>query len=261
FSAGMLTPLSRGAEGTYLDELPTHRPGEGLESGHVTAMIGGPAPWAPFHPKITHELTAKPAILQQGMRAPMSAPRPLRNRKNINLGKLLFWPVHRKFGGRIKFLVSGGSALSDDVHRAFHELGFDLAEGYGLTEASPVLSVQSPGNKRVPGSVGKALPGIELRIDAPDGEGIGEVCARGPNVMAGYFADRESTDATLKDGWLRTGDLGRIDAEGQLYLVGRKKDVIIDANGKNVYPDELEELYGDHPAIKELSVVGLPDEA
>ena len=79
--------------------------------------------------------------------------------------------------------------------------------------------------------------------------------------MAGYFEDREATDAVLKDGWLHTGDLGRLDADGQLYLVGRKKDVIIDANGKNVYPDELEELYGDHAHIKELSIVGLPDEA
>ena len=260
FSAGMLTPFSRGAEVTYLDELTTDRLGEVLESGRVTAMIGVPALWTLFHRKITQELTAKPAIVEQGMRALMSAHGTLRNRKNINLGKLLFWPVHRKFGGRIKFLVSGGSALSDDVHRAFHELGFDLAEGYGLTEASPVLSVQSPGNRRVPGSVGKALPGIELRIDAPDGEGIGEVCARGPNVMAGYFSDRESTDASLRDGWLHTGDLGRLDADGRLYLVGRKKDVIIDAHGKNVYPDELEELYGDHSSIKELSIVGLPDE-
>ena len=261
FSAGLLTPFSRGAEVTYLDELTTDRLGEVLESGHVTAMIGVPALWTLFHRKITQELTARPAIVEQGIRALMSVHGSLRNRKNINLGKLLFWPVHRKFGGRIKFLVSGGSALTDEVHRAFHELGFDLAEGYGLTEAAPVLSVQTPGNKRIPGSVGRALPGIELRIDDPDGEGIGEVCARGPNVMAGYFADREATDATLIDGWLHTGDLGRLDAEGQLYLVGRKKDVIIDANGKNVYPDELEELYGDHPAIKELSVVGLPDDA
>ncbi|MGZ6133080.1 MAG: AMP-binding protein [Myxococcaceae bacterium] len=261
FSAGLLTPFSRGAEVTYLDELTTDRLGEVFESGHVTAMIGVPALWTLFHRKVTQELAAKPAIVEQGMRALMSAHGSLRNRKNINIGKLLFWPVHRKFGGRIKFMISGGSALPDEVHKAFHDLGFDLAEGYGLTEAAPVLSVQAPGNKRVAGSVGKALPGIELRIDEPDNEGIGEVCARGPNVMAGYFADREATDATLKDGWLRTGDLGRLDAEGQLFLVGRKKDVIIDANGKNVYPDELEELYGEHRSVKELSVVGLSDEA
>ena len=261
FSAGFLTPFSRGAEVTYLDELTTDRLGEVLESGHVTAMIGVPALWTLFHRKVTQELAAKPAIVEQGIRALMSAHGSLRNRRNLNLGKLLFWPVHRKFGGRIKFLVSGGSALPEEVHKAFHDLGFDLAEGYGLTEASPVLSVQSPGNRRTSGTVGKPLPGIEIRIDSPDGEGIGEVCARGPNVMAGYFGDREATEATLRDGWLHTGDLGRLDAEGQLYLVGRKKDVIIDASGKNVYPDELEELYGEHRSVKELSVVGLPDEA
>jgi long-chain acyl-CoA synthetase len=109
--------------------------------------------------------------------------------------------------------------------------------------------------------VGRALPGIELKIFEPDSEGIGEVIARGPNVMAGYFEDRDSTDVVLKDGWLHTGDLGRLDGEQRLYLVGRQKDVIIDANGKNVYPDELEELYGRHPHLKELSIVGLPDEA
>jgi len=261
FSAGLLTPFSRGAEVTYLDELTTDRLGEVLESGHVTAMIGVPALWTLFHRKVTQELATKPAIVEQAVRALMTAHGALRNRKNVNLGKLLFWPVHRKFGGRMKFLISGGSALPEEVHKAFHDLGFDLAEGYGLTEAAPVLSVQTPENKRVSGSVGKALPGIELRIDSPDNEGIGEVCARGPNVMAGYFGDRQATDATLVDGWLRTGDLGRIDAEGRLYLVGRKKDVIIDSSGKNIYPDELEELYGDHPGVKELSIVGLPDDS
>ena len=170
--------------------------------------------------------------------------------------------MHRKFGGKIKFLVSGGSALPDDVHKAFHQMGFNIIEGYGLTEAAPVLAVsETRTNKRQVGTVGKALPGVELRILEPDTEGIGEVLARGPNVMAGYFGDKEATDAVLKEGWLYTGDLGRLDAEGRLYLMGRKKDVIIDANGKNVYPDELEDLYGTHPHIKELSIVGLPDEA
>jgi long-chain acyl-CoA synthetase len=123
-----------------------------------------------------------------------------------------------------------------------------------------VLTVTNPRHKVKAGSVGKPLPGVELRIDSPNEDGIGEVLARGPNVMAGYFEDRAATEAVLQDGWLRTGDLGRLDAQGRLYLVGRKKDVIIDANGKNVYPDELEALYQDHPRIQELSIVGLPDE-
>jgi len=261
FSAGLLTPLSRGAEITYLDELTTDRLGDVFETGRITAMVGVPALWSLLHRKMTQEFAAKPALVEQAIRGLMSAHAELRNRRNINLGKLLFWPIHRRFGGRIKFLVSGGSALPDDVHQAFHALGFDLAEGYGLTEAAPVLTVSAAGNRRQVGTVGKALPGIELRIHEPNAEGVGEVCARGPSVMAGYFGDTEATDATLVDGWLRTGDMGRLDEEGRLMLLGRKKDVIIDASGKNVYPDELEDLYGAHAHVKELSIVGLPDDS
>ncbi|HEX8436388.1 AMP-binding protein [Archangium sp.] len=261
FSAGFLTPFSRGAEITYIDELNSDRLGEVFETGRVSAMIGVPALWQLLHRKVTQEMASRPPLVEQTLKSLMAAHGELRNRSDLNLGKLLFWPVHRKFGGKIKFLVSGGSALPDDVHKAFHQLGFNIIEGYGLTEAAPVLTVsETRVNKRQPGTVGKALPGVELRILEPDNEGIGEVLARGPNVMAGYFGDKESTDAVLKEGWLHTGDLGRIDDEGRLYLVGRKKDVIIDANGKNVYPDELEDVYGVHPHIKELSIVGLPDE-
>ena len=223
-------------------------------------MVGVPALWQLFHRKITQEFAARPKFVEEAIKALMGANAELRNRRGINLGKLLFWPVHRKFGGNIRFLISGGSALPDDVHKAFHALGFTLNEGYGLTEAAPVLAVTKAGNKRMPGTVGKALPGVEIKIHAPDGAGIGEVIAKGPNVMAGYFQDRDSTAAVLKDSWLFTGDLGRIDQDGNLYLVGRQKDVIIDANGKNVYPDELEDLYGVSKLVKELSVVGLPDE-
>jgi long-chain acyl-CoA synthetase len=260
FSCGMLLPFSRGAEITYLDELTSDRLGDALESSNVTAMIGVPALWQLLHRKITQELAARPKVIEQGMKALMSANAELRNRGDFNLGKLLFWPVHRKLGGRLRYLVSGGSALSPEVHEAFHAMGFNIAEGYGLTESSPVLTVTPVQNKRVAGSVGKPLSGIEIKIHEPDAEGIGEVIAKGPNVMAGYFENREATDAVLREGWLYTGDLGRIDDDGNLYLVGRKKDVIIDANGKNVYPDELEELYQKHDNIKELSIVGLPEE-
>ncbi len=260
FAAGFLTPFSRGAEISYIDELTSDRLGDVFETGRVTAMIGVPALWQLLHRKITQEMAARPPVIEQAMKTLMSAHGELRNRADINFGKLLFWPVHRKFGGKMKFLVSGGSALPDDVHKAFHQLGFNLAEGYGLTESSPVLTVAEASNKRKAGTVGRALPGIELRILNPDENGVGEVTARGPSVMAGYFGDRDATDAVLKEGWLHTGDLGRLDAEGNLYLLGRMKDVIIDANGKNVYPDELEELYAPHEHIKELSIVGLPEE-
>jgi long-chain acyl-CoA synthetase len=148
-------------------------------------------------------------------------------------------------------------------------MGFDLYEGYGLTEAAPVLSVSTPGDGPSTGTVGKPLPGIEIRILEPDAAGVGEVLARGPNVMLGYLkagagaaeVDPERTGEVLRDGWLHTGDLGRLDRDGNLVLVGRRKDLIIDADGRNVYPDEIEELYREPDLVKELSVVGLPDGA
>jgi long-chain acyl-CoA synthetase len=275
FTCGLLVPLARGAEIEYLDELTADTLGESLESGRVTAMIGVPALWSLLHRRITQELAARPGPVESAAKALMGANAWLRDEWGANLGKLLFWPVHRKMGGRLRILVSGGSALSPEVQKAFHELGFDLYEGYGLTEAAPVLAVSSPEDgprpggapRGKPGNVGKPLPGIELRIDQPDRSGVGEVLARGPNVMAGYWkagavapeVDRDLTGAVLVDGWLHTGDLGKLDEEGRLTLVGRKKDVIIDADGKNVYPDEIEELYRSDELVKELSIVGLPE--
>ena len=267
FTCGLLVPLSRGAEIEYLDELTADTLGDALESGRVTAMIGVPALWSLLHRRITQELAARPGPVEGAVKALMGANAWLREEWGANLGKLLFWPVHRRMGGRLRILVSGGSALSAEVQKAFHELGFDIYEGYGLTEAAPVLAVSSPEDGPSPGSVGKSLPGIEIRIDQPDASGVGEVLARGPNVMLGYWrrgaaqpeVDRDLTGAVLVDGWLHTGDLGRLDEGGRLTLVGRKKDVILDADGRNVYPDEIEELYRSDDLVKELSVVGLPD--
>jgi long-chain acyl-CoA synthetase len=161
----------------------------------------------------------------------------------------------------MRLLISGGSALPADTMKAFRGLGFNLYEGYGMTESSPVLTVTRPGDRSIPGSVGRPLPGIDVKIDNPDANGVGEVIAKGPNVMAGYFANPEATAETIKGGWLHTGDLGRLDDEGNLYIVGRKKEMILGPSGENVYPDELEELYGDSDLVKEISVVGLPGDA
>ncbi len=265
FTCGLLVPLSRGCEIEYLDELTADRLGDALESGRVTAMIGVPALWALLHRRITQEVAARPGFVEQAFDLLRGANRKLRADAGLNLGKLLLWPVHRKLGGRLRILVSGGSALSPEVQRAFHEMGFDLYEGYGLTEAAPVLTVSTPESGPGGGTVGRPLPGIEIRIAEPDGNGVGEVLARGSNVMLGYLragggapeVDLDRTAEVLRDGWLHTGDLGRLDAGGNLVLVGRKKEVIIDADGKNVYPDELEELYADPAIIRELSIVGL----
>jgi len=267
FACGLLVPLSRGAEVEYLDEVTADRIGDALEEGRVTAMIGVPALWSLVHRRITQEVAAAPRIVEEAASLLRRLNASLRERQGLNLGKLLFWPVHRKLGGRLRILVSGGSALSPEVQRAFHEFGFDIYEGYGLTEASPVLSVSAPDDAVRLGHVGKPLPGIEIRIADPDESGVGEVLARGPNVMLGYTrggagaleVDREGTDEVLRDGWLHTGDLGRLDAEGRLTIVGRRKDLILEASGRNVHPDEVEELYRDPSLIAELSAVGLPD--
>src|SRR4030081_1378922 len=164
-------------------------------------------------------------------------------------------------GGRIRYFISGGSALNDKVQRDFQGLGFTILEGYGLTEASPVLTVTRPENRMLAGTVGKSLPGVEVKIADPDANGVGEVIARGPNVMLGYYADEDAKRSTLVERWLSTGDLGRLDDDGNLFLVGRSKEIIVDTNGKNVYPDELEEVYLNSPYVKELSILGLPDGA
>jgi long-chain acyl-CoA synthetase len=129
-----------------------------------------------------------------------------------------------------------------------------------MTESSPVLTVTRPGDKLIPGSVGRPLPGIDVRIDNPDATGVGEVIAKGPNVMAGYFENPDATSQTIINGWLHTGDLGKFDADGNLYIVGRKKEMILGASGENIYPEALEELHGDSEYVKEVSVVGLPGE-
>jgi long-chain acyl-CoA synthetase len=259
FSAGFLTPLSRGAQITYLEELSGEALSAAIKNGHVTGMVGVPALWELLHRRIKNRLREKGDWIGDATDHLIRLNSWLRNKTPLNLGQIVFYPIHEGLGGRIRYLISGGSALGESVHKDFHGLGFTILEGYGLTEASPVLTVTRPQNQLIKGSVGPSLPGVEVKILDADGTGVGEVVARGPNIMLGYFENETATRATLIERWLHTGDLGRLDDDGNLYIVGRSKDVIIDANGKNVYPDELEELYGKSPLIKELSIVGLPD--
>lgn len=259
FSAGFLVPLSRGAQITYLPELTGDALSNALKHNHVTAIVGVPALWELLHRRIMNKFSDTSVWLERIMKLLMEGNSKLRDKTPINLGPVVFYPIHKGLGGRIRYLISGGSALSENVLKAFHGMGFTMLEGYGLTEAAPVLTVTRPGNKLLLGSVGKPLPGIDLMIVNPDERGVGEVVARGPNIMLGYYENESATQSVLVDKWLHTGDLGRIDKHGNLYLMGRSKDVIVDNNGKNVYPDEIEELYGQLDLIKELSVVGMPD--
>src|SRR5918998_5391140 len=259
FSTGFLTPFSRGTQITYLQELNGEELARAIKHNHVTGMVGVPALWELLHRRITNRLNESGRWVGQAAGLLMKANSWLRDRTPLNLGQVLFRPIHAGLGGRIRYLISGGSALDDRIKRDMHGLGFTILEGYGLTEASPVLTVTRPQNKLISTSVGKPLPGVEVRISDPDSSGVGEVIARGPNVMLGYYQNEQATQSAVVSRWLHTGDLGRIDEDGNLYLVGRSKEIIVDTNGKNVYPDEIEELYKDSPYVKEIGVVGLPD--
>ncbi len=259
FSAGLLMPISRGSTITYLEDLTGDELTSALDHTKVTALIGVPALWQLLYKRIDQRLREAPPAVRWGLKQLMFLSRTARERLNINVGPAIFSAVHKAFGGSIKYFISGGAALPGDLLKHFYSMGFDMYEGYGLTEAAPVLTVNRPDKGLLPGSVGRALPGVEVRIHEPDDEGVGEVIARGENVMRGYMGMEDATERTIKDGWLHTGDLGYLDEKGNLTIVGRAKEVIVTSSGKNVYPDDLEELYGEHDAIAEISVVGLDD--
>ncbi len=160
----------------------------------------------------------------------------------------VFHAVHEKFGGKIRFLVSGGAALDNDVARDFKTLGFDVLIGYGMTEAAPMIAFTRPGTLRI-GASGHPLPCNEVKIVD------GEILAKGRNVMQGYYNRPEETAAVIKDGWLHTGDLGQIDDDGYVFVTGRKKDTIVLSNGKNINPEELEnKILKEFPAVREIGV-------
>ncbi len=258
FACGMLLPLSAGARVIYLDELNAERLSRGLKEGRVTAMAGVPALWQLLERKILAQAEEQGVVAEKYLEWGGELNRWLGKKFGLDAGRVLFAPIHQKLGGNIRYLVSGAAALPEDTQKFFSGLGLHLGEGYGLTEASPVLTVQTGGVKAKRGTVGKAIPGVELKIMNPDANGIGEVVARGPNVMLGYANNPEATKAVLDgDGWLHTGDLGKLDREGRLSISGRAKDVIVSASGENVYPDDVENGLGHIDHVLEYAIVGI----
>ncbi len=256
-TCGLLLPLSRGARVVYLDELNAERLEVGLKHGRITAMVGVPALWEMLERRVTAKVAERGVFASRVFDFALELNRSLGKSLGVDAGKLLFGPVHEGLGGHLRFLVSGGAALPEATHHKFAGLGLHLAEGYGLTEAAPVLTVAPAGPGAKPGHVGKPIPGVEIKIAAPDASGVGEVLARGPNVMLGYADDEESTRRSIDaDGWLHTGDIGKLDRKGQLVIVGRAKDTIVAANGENVYPDDVEARLGSVEHISELAIVG-----
>lgn len=179
---------------------------------------------------------------------------------HVRLGKLLFASVARELGvSKLRFFVSGGGPIAKDVIDGMDALGLVTFQGYGLTETSPVISNTCPAHNK-PGSVGLPLSNVEVRIDGPDHNGNGEILARGSNVMLGYYGMPEKTAEVIDaEGWLHTGDIGKLDEDGYLYITGRLKNIIVTKGGKNIYPEEIENLLQASPLLSEVVVVGKLD--
>ncbi len=175
----------------------------------------------------------------------------------IDKRRALFSDIHKGLGGRVRYIISGASALNPEIGQAFNDFGITTVQGYGLTETAPVIAAENIKFRRK-GSVGLPLCNVEVKIANPDSRGIGEILAKGPNVMLGYYEDEAATNEVIRDGWFHTGDLGRLGKSGALYITGRKKNVIVLKNGKNVYPEEIETVISALPSVEECLVYGTP---
>jgi len=172
----------------------------------------------------------------------------------INLKKKLFKDILEAFGGEIRYAIAGGAAIDPDVLKGLKRFGIVTIQGYGLTESSPIAALNQEHSNR-DSAIGLPLPEMQLEIADPDKDGIGEIRIKGPNIMMGYYEDPELTATVLKDGWFYSGDIGYEDKDGFFYITGRKKNVIVTKNGKNVFPEEVEAYLNKSPYILESMVV------
>jgi len=252
-TAGLLVPLIAGASVTYPGTLNPRSIMAAMSASRTTIALVVPAVVRLFRKRI---LAAAGADGKGWLFALSRGLSRAGGRLGVPLGGRLFRRVHEAFGGAMRFFISGGAPLDPEVARFFADLGIPILEGYGLSEASPVVSCNTLGERAV-GSVGRPLPGVEVRIEAADaGDGVGEILVSGPNVMAGYFEDPAATEQVIQGGCLRTGDLGRLDANGYLYVVGRSKDLIVGESGRNVYPEEVEAAIRRCGLVREVCVMG-----
>ena len=236
FMVTLLVPLCTGATITYCASFKLNDLIQTIREAGVTILVGVPQIFALIHKTIFEKLKKVPFFL-----------RPL-------IFPFIKVKVRRAFGkDNLRLLVSGGARLSPKIAQDLSKF-FKFIEGYGLTETSPVVTL-NPLQRIKFGSVGRPIPGVQLKIFQPDNTGVGEVLIKGPNVMQGYFKQPDKTQEVIKDGWFYSGDLGFLDNEGYLFLTGRKKDVIVLSSGKNIYPEELEEYYLKGPYIKEICIL------
>ncbi len=235
---GVLLPLSLGGQVSFAESIK--KLGENLNEIKPTFLIGVPAVYRLLLDKIMKNINSK-GVSRFLYRYPLTR-------------TIIAKKVKQSLGERTTF-VSGGAALDPAIAEGFHNLGLNLLQGYGITETSPIISAESP-FKSKPGTTGEVLEGIEVKIENPNSDGEGEIKVKGPNVMLGYYNNERATDEALSDGWYRTGDLGRIDKDNMLSICGRVKNLIVTPNGKNVYPEEIENQLLKSPYIAEVMVYG-----
>jgi long-chain acyl-CoA synthetase len=244
---GFLLAIYAGCTISYAENL--RRIPENLAETSSTAMLGVPLLWHAMYAKIESTMAQKGIWkIHAAKRAADFCERYL----GLNIRRLLFAQVHKKFGGCLRILISGGAAVDPAVAKGFRELGIEFLQGYGLTESSPIITVNR--NKAFKDdSAGLPLPSVEVKIDED-----GEILASGPSIMKGYYNNPDATRDALENGWLHTGDLGYIDEDGFLYIQGRKKSVIVTPAGKKIYPEEVEGEIIKSPYISECLVWGQP---
>ncbi len=254
-TVGFLYPLYAGGCIAYCDGVK--HLAENIKEYQITAMISVPILYENMYKKVLRGIAKKGKLekFQKGLKISKF----LRKYLHIDMRRKIFSEIHELLGGKVRLFINGAAALDPEVEQGFNDIGINMAQGYGLTETSPVLTAGNgyPKYSRN-GSVGKPFPSVEVKIDDPDENGIGEIIAKGDSIMLGYYGNDEATEEAIVNGWFHTGDLGYFDKDGYLFITGRKKTVIVLKNGKNIFPEEIEALIGKIDGVKESFVYGVP---
>ncbi len=258
--ANCLGPLFCGARVTFLAELNPDKIIAAFRRFEITAFACVPLFYYRFHDRVMKSMAALPPARRRIARLLLRLNRFTRRRLGINLGRRLFAAAHEPFGEHLRLFVTGGAKFNSRIYADFLDLGFPLVQGYGLTEGSALLAAHSLDAIRAD-TVGPPIDGVEIQIEAPNDDGIGEILARTPSRMRGYYRNQEATSEVQQGEWLRTGDLGRMLADGHLQVTGRAKDMIVLASGKNIYPEELEAFYSQSEIVDEICILGIDDPA
>jgi len=255
--AVFIEALSVGAEIVFGQRMVTSQILKDLKEARVTMFLGVPLLFNKVLAGIMKGIRAKGPVVYGLIRFLMALSGMIKKVFKVNPGKELFGSVLDKASLRtIRICISGGGPLAPSVFRQYNQLGIDFVQGYGLTETSPILTL-NPTDAYVETSVGRIIPRAQLRILDPDSEGRGEIVAKGPMVMQGYYKNPEATaEVFTPDGWFKTGDVGYLDSENYLYLTGRAKNLIVTEGGKNVYPEEIENRFQLHPEVEQVLIRG-----